>query len=268
MSGVCRPGCLRADSRQCRGRGDLVKMLAMEPWALSMLGWRSATELHPLSFNIHPPKEQKDAVDHSFKEQIRSSDFSSTSFISPRIPPHSPRDNTTTVWPDRQPGPRPPAGTWALAVTNLRLARHRNAVAPSRQAAAPAAFFVSPPQTHQADEAEASVAVDEDLAGLAITLKEPLEVLLRDVGGQVPHEEAAALRVSLLARLEETLDVDGEAHLLVWVLLRSRGWRRLLPGQRQRHGRRGHRFALAGRRLQGAKASGVLLNAYLLQVSS
>lgn len=120
----------------------------------------------------------------------------------------------------------------------------------------------------QADEAEASVAVDKNLAGLAVALKEPLEVLLRDVGGQVTHEEAAALRVRLLARLEETLDVNGEAHLLVRVLLRRSGWRRLLPGQRQRHGRRGHRLALSGRRLQGAKASRIFLNTYLLQVSS
>lgn len=61
-------------------------MLEMEPWALSMLGQRSATKLHPLSFNTHIPKEQKDEVDHSFKEQTLSSDFSSTPFI-PLPPP-------------------------------------------------------------------------------------------------------------------------------------------------------------------------------------
>lgn len=99
-----------------------------------------------------------------------------------------------------------------------------------------------PPRTHQADEAEAAVAVDEDLAGLAVALEQPLEVLLRDVGGQVAHEEAAALRVRLLARLEEALDVDGEARLLVRPLLRGRG-RRRLPGQRKRHG--GRRLAVA-----------------------
>lgn len=120
----------------------------------------------------------------------------------------------------------------------------------------------------QADEAEASVAVDEDLAGLSVALKKALEILLRDVGGQVTHEEAAALRVRLLARLEETLDVDGEAQFLIRVLLGRCGWRRLLAGQRQRHGRRGHRLALSGRRLQGAKTSRVFLNTYLLQVSS
>lgn len=119
--------------------------------------------------------------------------------------------------------------------------------------------------THQTDEAEAAVAVDEDFAGLAVALEEPLEVLLGDVRGQVSHEEAAALRVRLLARLEEALDVDGEAHLLVRVVLRGRG-RRRLPGQRERHG--GGRLVLPRRRLESAKAGRVFLNAHLLQVSS
>lgn len=120
----------------------------------------------------------------------------------------------------------------------------------------------------QADEAEAAVSVDEDLAGLAVALKEPLEVLLGDVGGQVAHEEAAALRVRLLARLKETLDVDGEPHLLLGVVFGGRrSGRRLLPGQPERHGRCGRWLGLPRGGLQGAKASRVLLNAHLLQVS-
>ena len=124
------------------------------------------------------------------------------------------------------------------------------------------------PHTHQADEAEAAVAVDENLARLAITLEEPLEVLLRDIGRQVAHEEAAALRVRLLARLEEALNVDGEAHLLVRALVRGRGrgsgWRGL-PSQHERHG--GRRLALPCRRFKSAQAGRGFLNSDLLQVS-
>lgn len=111
---------------------------------------------------------------------------------------------------------------------------------PSRPRAPP------PSAPHQADEAEAAVAVDEHLAGLAVALKQPLEVVLGDVRGQVPHEEAAALRVCLLARLEEALDVDGEAALLGRPVLGGHGGRGRLAGKGERHGRR---LALAGRRL-------------------
>lgn len=122
------------------------------------------------------------------------------------------------------------------------------------------------PAPHQADEAEAAVAVDEDLAGLAIAFEQPLEVVLGDVRGQVPHEEAAALRVRLLARLEEALNVNGETALVSRpVLSGGRGGHRRLPWQREGQGRR---VPLSGRRLQSAEARRVLLNAHLLQVSS
>ncbi|KAF6114496.1 hypothetical protein HJG60_010488 [Phyllostomus discolor] len=91
----------------------------------------------------------------------------------------------------------------------------------------------------QADEAEAAVAVDEDLTRLTVMLEELLEVLLCDIGRQVAHEEAVVLRVRLLARLEEALDIDGEAHCLLRAPLhRSRsGWCGL-PSQHKRHGSR------------------------------
>ena len=91
---------------------------------------------------------------------------------------------------------------------------------------------------HQADEAEAAVAVDEDLAGLAIAFEQPLEVVLGDIRGQVPHEKAAALRVRLLARLEEALNVNGETALVSRpVLSGGRGGGPL--GGRQGEGRSG-----------------------------
>lgn len=42
------------------------------------------------------------------------------------------------------------------------------------------------PAPHQADEAEAAVAVDEDLTGLAIAFEQPLEVVFGDVRGRFP----------------------------------------------------------------------------------
>lgn len=88
----------------------------------------------------------------------------------------------------------------------------------------------APREAHQADEAEATVPVDEDLAGLPVALEEALEIFLGDVGGQIAHEQAAALSVALLAGFEKAFDVDGEPTLLLLIPT--------LLARHQRHGRR------------------------------
>lgn len=70
---------------------------------------------------------------------------------------------------------------------------------------------------HQANEAKATVPIDEDLARLPIALEEALEIFLGDISRQIPHEQPAALRVALLARFEKAFDVDGEPSLLLFI---------------------------------------------------
>lgn len=87
------------------------------------------------------------------------------------------------------------------------------------------------PDPHQADEAEATVSIDEDLAGLPVALEKALEILLGDISRQIPHEEPATLRVALLARFEKALDIDGEPNLPLLISA-------TFFARRQSHGRR------------------------------
>lgn len=87
------------------------------------------------------------------------------------------------------------------------------------------------PDPHQADEAEAPVPIDEDLAGLPVALEKALEILLGDISRQIPHEQPATLRVALLARFEKALDIDGEPNLLLHISA-------TFFARRQSHGRR------------------------------
>lgn len=83
---------------------------------------------------------------------------------------------------------------------------------------------------HQANEAKATVPIDEDLARLPIALEEALEIFLGDISRQIPHEQPAALRVALLARFEKAFDIDGEPNLLLFIST--------FFARHQRHGRR------------------------------
>lgn len=70
---------------------------------------------------------------------------------------------------------------------------------------------------HQANESEAAVPIDEDLARLPVALEEALEIFLGDISRQIPHEQPAALRVALLAGFEKAFDIDGEPTLLLFI---------------------------------------------------
>lgn len=70
---------------------------------------------------------------------------------------------------------------------------------------------------HQANEAKATVPIDEDFARLPVALEEALEIFLGDISRQIPHEQPAALRVALLARFEKAFYIDGEPNLLLFI---------------------------------------------------
>lgn len=57
--------------------------------------------------------------------------------------------------------------------------------------------------SYQTNETKAFAFVDENLAGFTIFAKQPLEVVLCDVVGQVADEQATALSVGLLARFQQ-----------------------------------------------------------------
>lgn len=100
--------------------------------------------------------------------------------------------------------------------------------------------------TYQADEAEAPVSVDEDLADVPVLGEHALELVLRDVHRQVPDEETRALGERLLAGLPKARDVQGHlcpaslAPFPVSFRLLGRGGGLLLPLRRRR--RRGAVF--------------------------
>lgn len=68
-----------------------------------------------------------------------------------------------------------------------------------------------PGQTHQPDEAKASVLVDKDLRRFAILREELLHILLCGSSRQVSHKQPAPLCVGLLSWLPEVLQVYSES---------------------------------------------------------
>lgn len=57
--------------------------------------------------------------------------------------------------------------------------------------------------SYQSDEAKAFAFVDEDLAGLSIFCKQPPEIVLCDVVGQIANEQATPLCVRFLTGFQE-----------------------------------------------------------------
>lgn len=68
-------------------------------------------------------------------------------------------------------------------------------------------------QTHQPDEAKASVLVDEDLRRFAILGEELFHIILCGSSGKVPHEQPTPLCVGFLSRLPEVLQVYSESSI-------------------------------------------------------
>lgn len=58
-------------------------------------------------------------------------------------------------------------------------------------------------RSYQSDEAKAFAFVDEDLTGLSIFCKQPPEIILCDVVGQIANKQAAPLCVRFLTRFQE-----------------------------------------------------------------
>lgn len=71
--------------------------------------------------------------------------------------------------------------------------------------------FMMPGQTHQPDEAKASVLVDKDLRRFAILREELLHILLCGSSRQVSHKQPAPLCIGLLSWLPEVLQVYSES---------------------------------------------------------
>lgn len=57
--------------------------------------------------------------------------------------------------------------------------------------------------SYQSDETKAFSFVDKDLAGLSIFCKQPLELILCDVAGQVTDEQTTPLCVCLLTGFQQ-----------------------------------------------------------------